>query len=587
MKPIKVILLFVVLNLMAFTMLSASIKPGSPEYDAWKIDQIKPHTPTLGQSNPIASNSKAQSNSARDPYNLLIPLDGSFTLAMTPNDDGYTEELTLPFTYSLYGETYDTFFINNNGNVSFVEGLYQYTPWAFPFDGYPMLAPFFADVDTRDGYNDAKSRDSGGAVWYKMEPNRVIVIWDHVGYYGQHIDKLNTFELIFSDGTDPTIGLGNTVAFSYADMSWTTGDASDGIDGFGGTPATVGINKGDEVTYTQIGRFDHPGIDFNGPDLPSGVDWLDGQVFYFDTGAVATVSVYPTTYDTALSGIEPPAGFDPYAPDTYVYYADYPAVGLKTVQIPVGPGLWKGWIYYNAAWHEADDFPYNGPGTLVFSNVPFGAKSLVPFLFTLEAPTLPVELSSFTATQTAQNTVKLTWISESETGLMGYRIYRNLENAQHSAMMITPIMIDATNTSSTHIYSITDAEVEVDNTYWYWLESVDFGSSEFYGPVSYLVEGDTPALTPEQTVMKNAYPNPFKALSGTTIEVDVKDNDGGSIAIYNLAGQEVKSFSVSPGNNNINWDGKDSRGKTCATGVYFYKLSTNSLNQTRKMLIVK
>lgn len=582
MKQIKIILLFVVLNLMAITILSAALRPGTPEYEAWKRDQIKPATASFEQSKTLSPQSKPYKGPQRDPYNLLVPLDLDFILAMSPNDDSYTDELTLPFTYSLYGETYDTFFINNNGNVSFIEGLYQYTPWAFPFDGYPMLAPFFADVDTREGY-----LGSGGAVWYKMEPNRVIVIWDQVGYYGQHIDKLNTFELIFSDGTDPTIGLGNTVAFSYADMAWTTGDASDGDDGFGGTPATVGINKGDAVIYTQIGRFDHAGTDFNGPDTPSGVDWLDGQVFYFDTGAVATVSVYPTTYDDALSGITPPDGFDPYGPDSYVYYADYPEVGTRTVQIPVGPGLWKGWIYYSAAWHEADIFPYNGPGTLVFSNVPFGAKSLVPFLLTLEAPTLPVELSSFTATQSAQNFVKLTWISESETGLMGYRVYRNHENAQHSALMITPIMIDATNTSSTQIYSIIDAEVEVDNTYWYWLESVDYGSSEFYGPVSYLVEDNSPALTPEQTVMKNAYPNPFKAISGTTIEVDVKDNDGGSIAIYNLAGQEVKSFSVSPGNNNINWDGKDSRGKTCATGVYFYKLSTNSLNQTRKMLIVK
>ena len=580
MKQSKLFLLFIVLNLMAITMLSADLKPGSPEYDAWKRDQIKPTTASSIQSKKVTPNSKLYLSSQRNTYNLLVPLDSSFTLSQDPNDDGYSDEITLPFVFPLYGQPYGSCWINNNGNVTFDEGYSSYTPYGFPIDDSPMLAPFFADVDTR----------GAGAVWYKVESNRMIVIWDHVGYYNQQDDKLNTFELIMSDGTDPTIGLGNTVAFSYGDMSWTTGDASEGVNGFGGTPATVGNNKGDGVLYDQIGRFDHAGTDYDGPfNSDDGVDYLDGKVFYFNTGSSgATLTIFPSTYEYSLFGVEPPTGIDPENPNTNVYYASYPLTANMDVTYGVSEGIWRGWIYYNSIWHEAEVLPVNAPGTVSFLNVPFVGRSNVPFLLVREDDdTLPVELSSFSATQTAQNFVKLTWISESETGLMGYRVYRNHENAQHSAMMITPIMIDATNTSSTHIYSITDAEVEVDNTYWYWLESVDYGSSEFFGPVSYLVQDNAPSLTPEQTVMKNAYPNPFKALSGTTIEVDVKDNDGGSVAIYNLAGQEVKSFSVSPGNNNINWDGKDSRGKTCATGVYFYKLSTNSLNQTRKMLIVK
>lgn len=40
-------------------------------------------------------------------------------------------------------------------------------------------------------------------------------------------------------------------------MQWTTGDASDGTDGFGGTPATVGANKGDGdgVAFMGVGRY--------------------------------------------------------------------------------------------------------------------------------------------------------------------------------------------------------------------------------------------------------------------------------------------------------------------------------------------
>ena len=585
MKELRFIILIIAINLIAMSILSAFIKPNSPEYDAWKRDQIKPLS--ISEKAKITTSNIGASSMPQRDCPLLVPLDNTFTLAMAPNDDDYTYMLTLPFVFSLYGTPYTSFWINNNGNVTFDEGLYDYDPWGFPIQDYPMLAPFFADVDTR----------GAGAVWYKLEPNRVIVIWDQVGYYGSHTDKLNTFELIFTDGTDPLIGLGNTVAFSYADMAWTTGDASNGVNGFDGYPATVGINKGDNVAFAQIGRFDHPGIDYDGPfDNSDGVDWLDCKVFYFNTGSTggsedAVLIIYESTYPEVLAGIDPPAGVDPEDPNTDVYYAGYNGAGNENVQYPVGAGIWRGWIYYNDAWHPADVSPVNGPGTMVFSDVPFNGlftvPDNVPFLLVREDDTLPVELSSFTATQTAQNFVKLTWISQSETGLLGYRIYRNQENTQHSALVLTPMLIDATNTSTTHIYDYTDPEVETGHKYWYWLESVDFGSSEFYGPVSYLVEENAPALTPEQTVMKNAYPNPFKAVSGTTIEVDVKDNDGGRVAIYNLAGQEVKSFPVTPGNNNINWDGKDYSGNKCATGVYFYKLSTSSLNQTRKMLIIK
>ncbi|MEX1023933.1 MAG: hypothetical protein WD226_02545 [Planctomycetota bacterium] len=70
-------------------------------------------------------------------------------------------------------------------------------------------------------------------------------------------------------------------------MQWTTGDASNGVGGvggFGGIPATVGANKGDGVNYFQIGRFDQPGVAYDGPDGASdGVDFLDFSDFCFST----------------------------------------------------------------------------------------------------------------------------------------------------------------------------------------------------------------------------------------------------------------------------------------------------------------
>jgi hypothetical protein len=202
-------------------------------------------------------------------------------------------------------------------------------------------------------------------------------------------------------------------------------------------------------------------------------------------------------------------------------------------------------------------------------------------------PTLPVELSSFTVTTTAQNFVKLTWISESETNLLGYRVYRNSTMEQASALSITPIMVPATNTSLTHVYSLTDNEVSLGVTYYYWLESVDLNQTTFHGPVSVLVEGEVPPVLPTTTTMSNAYPNPFRMNSTTSIDVSVKSGDSGSVTIYNVLGQVVKTYQVNQGSTQIIWNGKDTKGNVCGSGIYFYKLSTPTVNQTKKMAVVK
>jgi hypothetical protein len=199
----------------------------------------------------------------------------------------------------------------------------------------------------------------------------------------------------------------------------------------------------------------------------------------------------------------------------------------------------------------------------------------------------PVELSSFTAALTANNYVQLTWVSQTETNMLGYRVYRNDSENQASSVMITPTLIPATNVSSQQSYTVTDPEVVIGQTYYYWLESVDVASSQYFGPLSINVEGEVPPVNPEVSSMKQAYPNPFKANDSTTIEVAIKGGETGTVTVYNLLGQVVRTFNVSEGTHTINWNGKDSKGAACSSGIYFYKLSTPSINQTQKMVIIK
>ena len=202
-------------------------------------------------------------------------------------------------------------------------------------------------------------------------------------------------------------------------------------------------------------------------------------------------------------------------------------------------------------------------------------------------PTLPVELSYFAATLTAENFVNIAWTTQTETNMNGFNIYRN-DGSDNLASANRIAYIPATNTSTTQNYNLIDREVEIGHTYYYWLECIEMNNhSTFNGPSPIYVNGPTPPVLPEYTKMHNAYPNPFRAGSGTTITVEVKKGDSGTVTIYNILGQVVKTFSLTEGTNNLSWNGRDSKGNLCGNGIYFYKLSTNSLNQTKKMVIVK
>lgn len=195
-------------------------------------------------------------------------------LSQGPNDDSSSPLINLPFAFNLYGQTYNGCWINNNGSLTFNAPLITWSAAPFPTTQYVMVAPFWADVDTRGG---------AGEVVYCVSDHYMQVTWLNVGYFNQQSDKLNSFQVTITDGTAEVIGVGNNVCFSYQNMEWTTGSASGGTNGFGGTPAVVGSNLGDGVGYIQIGIFDHAGTDYNGPNTPSGVGWLAYKDFVFST----------------------------------------------------------------------------------------------------------------------------------------------------------------------------------------------------------------------------------------------------------------------------------------------------------------
>jgi FG-GAP-like repeat/Secretion system C-terminal sorting domain len=80
------------------------------------------------------------------------------------------------------------------------------------------------------------------------------------------------------------------------------------------------------------------------------------------------------------------------------------------------------------------------------------------------------------------------------------------------------------------------------------------------------------------------YPNPFA--HNTTIEFDLNAPAVTSLNIYNINGQLTENLidnELLNGNQKINWN----TDKNINSGVYYYQLITNSVSETRKMIIQK
>ncbi|MCB5283992.1 MAG: lamin tail domain-containing protein [Candidatus Cloacimonetes bacterium] len=222
-----------------------------------------------------------------------------------------------------------------------------------------------------------------------------------------------------------------------------------------------------------------------------------------------------------------------------------------------------------------------GTGNNRFDNISF---------FGDEEDVNPVELASFTATISAQNYITLTWVTQTETGMRGYYIYRDTDSNFAGAQNVSPL-IPSANSSQMQTYMFEDTEVFETGTYFYWLQTNDMdGTVGFHGPVSVFFNalGDNP--TPEiplVTELKSVYPNPFNPV--VFIPFSLAKDSNVSFKIYNARGQIVKHFelgSKAAGNYRITWDGTDYHGDTLSNGVYQIVMTAGSqVYQTKTTLL--
>jgi Zn-dependent metalloprotease len=199
------------------------------------------------------SSTVRQSVDVRRADSAFLDLPGCTDYALGANDDGSTGRVDLPFTADFYGDRYQSLFVNNNGNVTFDGPLGTYTPFGLSTTAHAIIAPFFADVDTRGGVDLVHY----GSTTYAGR-QAFCVNWDGVaglGYFRAKTDKLDRFQLVLVDRSDVDDG-DFDVYFNYDQVQWEAGEASGGVDGLGGAAARAGYANGSQEDGTT---FEIPG----------------------------------------------------------------------------------------------------------------------------------------------------------------------------------------------------------------------------------------------------------------------------------------------------------------------------------------
>lgn len=170
--------------------------------------------------------------------------------SLVRNDDESTAPVPIGFPIHFFGRNETHCYINNNGNITFAAPISTFTPKPLQNLGHLIIAPFWADVDTRSpgselvSYSDTSETVNGRPAFG--------INWIDVGYYAYQNDKLNSFQLILIERADT--GPGNfDIEFNYNQVLWETGGASGGINGYGGFPSRSGLTNGLDRTIELAG----------------------------------------------------------------------------------------------------------------------------------------------------------------------------------------------------------------------------------------------------------------------------------------------------------------------------------------------
>ncbi len=174
--------------------------------------------------------------------------------SLSSSDDSGSEQVIIGFPINFGGALRSNLWVNNNGNVTFTNPHSAYTPVPLTLVNFPIIAPFWGDVDTRAA---PIGRPNPWTVKYGLGQingaNAFGVTWEDVGYYLAKTDKLNSFQILIIDRSFGASPGDFDLEFNYNKIEWDEGDFSNSLDdGFGNGSAARAFVKDNASTSMQV-----------------------------------------------------------------------------------------------------------------------------------------------------------------------------------------------------------------------------------------------------------------------------------------------------------------------------------------------
>jgi hypothetical protein len=176
----------------------------------------------------------------------------------------------------------------------------------------------------------------------------------------------------------------------------------------------------------------------------------------------------------------------------------------------------------------------------------------------------------------------LTWNTNQESDLARYAVYRG------TSASFVPVQGNRIATPAAPGYF--DSAWRWYSGYYYKVSAIDIHGNEssfaLTGPDD--VTGTDTPKAPERSYLSQNFPNPFNPT--TRIAFGLSAPGHVSLRIYDVAGRLVRILAEdnrSAANYAEVWDGKDASGRAVASGIYFYRLTAGSFEQTRKMALTR
>jgi hypothetical protein len=200
-------------------------------------------------------------------------------------------------------------------------------------------------------------------------------------------------------------------------------------------------------------------------------------------------------------------------------------------------------------------------------------------------PSLPIQLISFNALpNTSGAGVLLRWSTLSEVNNYGFEIQRGAQSGGDFVTVSGAFIPGHGTTTVPQDYSYADVGAP-SGTWYYRLKQIDLdGAIHYSDPAKVGVRAGGTALdVPAVFSLGQNFPNPFNP--ETTIRYSLPSRSHVELAVYNVLGERVAVLAEGEqegGFHDVRFDGT-----SLASGVYFYRLRSAGLVQTKRLSLLR